>query len=470
MKRSKRRTSHAAARALAALAGVALLATVMPASAVTAADWPAYLKGPGHWSYSAPEKAITPASVPALVEKWHFVGDKATRPGQPGPRYLASPTVADGAVFIGSDTGWFYKLSETTGAVLAKVFIGYQPRRTCPATGVVDTATVAANPRTHQDTVYVGGPDGYLYAFGAAHLGLRWKSVIAIPSATTSNYFEWSSPTVANGKIYIGVASNCDTPLVRGGVVGYEQVGGRKFAQFSSVPSGSIGGSVWSSVAVDQAGYVYATTGNGPGGNQRLGYSESIIKLNPDTLKPLGYFQVPQSQVVGDGDFGASPTIFGRFVGACNKNGIFYAVNRSTMKLGWEQRIGARSSAGVLAECSAAAVYNGTHLYFGGTAVTIGGKTYRGSVQERDNPGGRLVWQTGLPEGVIGSPAMDGGGVIAVGTYDNGAASNAVYLVNAATGKIVRILNKGSHDFAQSVFADGRLFTANSTGVYAWGQ
>jgi polyvinyl alcohol dehydrogenase (cytochrome) len=462
MRRSSRRTGHAAARALAALTGAALLATVVPASAVTADDWPAYLGGPGHWSYAAPQKAITPGSAPALVQKWHFVGDQATRPGQPGPGYFASPTVADGAVFIGSDTGWFYKLSETTGAVLAKVFIGYQPQKACPAAGVIATATVAANPRTHQDTVYVAGPGGYLYAFGAAHLGLRWKSVIAIPSATANDYFQWSSPTVADGKIYIGVSSNCDAPLVRGGVVGYQQVGGRKFAAFYSVPKGSVGGSVWSSVAVDQAGYVYATTGNGPSRAPRLGYSESIVKLNPDTLKPLGYFQVPRSQVINDGDFGGSPTIFGRFVGAGAKNGIYYAVNRSTMKLGWEQRIGARDTL-------ASAVYDGTHLYFGGNAVTINGKTYLGSVQERDNPGGRLVWQTGLPDRVIGSPAMDGGGVIAVGTFDNSKVPNAIYLVNAATGQIVRTLITGSYDFAQSVFANGWLFTANLNGVYAWG-
>lgn len=64
---------------------------------------------------------------------------------------------------------------------------------------------------------------------------------------------------------------------------------------------------------------------------------------------------------------------------------------------------------------------------------------------------------------------MDGGGVIAVGTYDSSKTPNAVYLLNARTGKIVRTLIKGSSDFAQSVFADGRLFTANGTGVYAWG-
>jgi outer membrane protein assembly factor BamB len=155
-------------------------------------------------------------------------------------------------------------------------------------------------------------------------------------------------------------------------------------------------------------------------------------------------------------------------VGACDKNGIFYAVRRTTMKLAWERRIGAGSSAATYAQCSAAAVYNGKQLYFGGTAVTIRGRAYRGSVQERNPDNGRLRWVTGLPNGVIGSPSMDGGGVIAVGTYDSSKTPNAVYLVKAATGKIVRTLIKGSDDFAQSVFAGGWLFTANGYGVYAW--
>src|ERR1022692_26238 len=46
------------------------------------------------------------------------------------------------------------------------------------------------------------GAGGYLCAFSASDLSLKWKSVIAIPSAKTSNYFEWSSPTVANGIFY----------------------------------------------------------------------------------------------------------------------------------------------------------------------------------------------------------------------------------------------------------------------------
>ena len=362
MKGSAQRNGRSALCAMAVLATEALTGSVIPASAATASDWPAYLNGPTHRSYNAAETAISPATASKLGQEWR------------GPRayYLSSPAVADGAVFIAAYTGWFYKLSQVTGAVLGKIFIGLEPKKTCDALGMVDTATVAADPKDHQDTVYVAGADGYLYAFNASNLSLKWKSVIAIPSAKTSDYFDWSSPTVANGRIYIGVSSGCDDPLIRGGVIGYAQASGKKLAEFYTVPQGTIGGSVWSSVAVGPGGYVYATTGNGPADAPRLSYSESIVKLAPDTLKPLGYYQVPAAEVTSDGDFGGSPTIFGRYVGACNKNGLYYAVNQSTMTLAWMQRIGTTT-----VQCLAAAAYNGKYLYIGGPATAIKGQEYR---------------------------------------------------------------------------------------------
>jgi hypothetical protein len=61
---------------------------------------------------------------------------------------------------------------------------------------------------------------------------------------------------------------------------------------------------------------------------------------------------------------------------------------------------------------------------------------------------------------------MDGAGVIAVGTY--GAATTGVYLVNAANGAFLVDPLMAGDTFAQSVFAEGQLFCANITGVYAW--
>jgi outer membrane protein assembly factor BamB len=447
-----------------------VLGVAQQASAVSPADWPAYLDGAAHSSFNAADTTITPGNVAALGKKWQFKGDPATMPGQPGPGLFSSPTVADGAVYIGANTGWFYKLNEATGTVEAKVFLGYQPKLTCATRGFVSTATVAVDPSDGQDTVYIGAPDGYLYALRATDLSLKWQSAVDIPSTTVSDYFMWSSPTVANGKIYIGSASHCDKPLTRGDLVAYDQATGQELARFFTVPAGVLGGGIWSSVAVDSSGFVYASTGSHPKNTTQRYYSVSIVKLDPNTLQPLAWFTVPNSQVKGDSDFGASPVTFGPYVGACNKNGIFYALNQATMTVAWEKVIGAGSSTVSHVHCLAAAIYDGTSVYMAGVPTTINGVSYRGSIQQLDPATGSTLWETGLPNSVIGSPTMNGGGVLAVGTFDSTPTRNAIYLVDASTGKIIRTLSRGGKTFAQSVFADGMLFTANVNGnLTAWG-
>ena len=417
-----------------------------------AGNWSAYLNGPAHSSYSKSQTAIRQGNVGRLAITWRFRGDRPVKSGQPGTGFLASPIVVRGVVYIGADTGWFYKLNATTGQVLAKRFIGFQRATTCPPSrGFVDTATVAVD-RSGQRVVYVGGADGYLYALRASNLSVLWRSVIALPSKKINNYFQWSSPTVSGGRIYIGVASNCDKPLVRAGLISYSQATGKRLAMFRSLPGPMIGASIWSSAAVDSEHFVYVTTGNAVKPHREPGYSDSIVKLSRSTLRPAASFKVPASEVVGDGDFGASPVIFGPFVGACNKNGIFYALRRSDMTVAWQRRVGAPQPHHGISNCSAAVVYDGHVLYVATPRHVISGRAYPGSVQALNPRTGALIWQTGLPHGVIGTPTMDAGGVLAVGTYDF-SATNAVFLLRASDGKVLRRLNRGSADFAQSVFA-----------------
>ena len=428
---------------------------VSPGTVSPGTEWLGYLDGPLHTSYSPAQTLITPASASALTQLW-------TR--AIGAPYTASPTVTSAAVYIGGANGIFYKLSEHAGKVLSRISLGAQPALTCPAVGITSTATIADDPRGHVQTVYVAGGDGYLYALRASNLSVEWRSVIGIPSTKVNNYYDWSSPTVIGGKIYIGISSGCDKPLVRGGLIEFSQATGAKLAEYFTVPAGArnAGGSIWSSIGVAPDGDVYATTGNGPKRKPQLQSSEAILKFSP-SLKLLGTFHVPQSQVTDDGDFGGSPVFFGGDVGACNKNGVFYALVQSTMKLAWRKRIA--NSDGATGECLAAPADNGTYLFLAAGATTIGGAAYGGSVQERAPGDGTLVWATGLPNGVLGSPTLDGGGVLTVGTY---AAGGGVYLINAATGAIVVKLTTG-RTFGQSVFADSRLYTATSNGVTAWG-
>lgn len=451
------------------LAGLAFaLPAASPVSAVTATPWSAYLSGPRHSSYNAADTTITTANAGSLVKKWVWKGDKPTMPGQPGPALFSSPTVVGGYVYIGANNGYFYKISEATGVTAAKVFLGFQPKLTCAARGFVSTATVTNN-SSGTETVYVGAPDGYLYALNASDLSQQWRSPVDIPSKTVSDYFMWSSPTIANGKIYIGSASHCDKPLTRGDVTGFDQSTGAQIGRFYTVPSGVLGGGIWTSPAVDSAGNVYVSTGTQPKTTTTRYSSVSIVKLT-SSLNFISQFTVPNSQLGGDGDFGGSPTIFGSDVGACNKNGNYYAVNMTTMAVAWQANIGAPSSSANFAQCSAAAVYDGTSLYLAGDATTIGGVAYQGSIRRIDPATGKFLWETGLPNFALGSATLNGSGVLAVGTDGVSTTKNAVYLVDAATGKILRTLTTGGSFFAQSTFADGSVFTADfSQGLSRWG-
>ncbi len=457
------------------IAAVVMTAIVMiaesPAIGAKAANWPAYLDGPEHRSYSPLERQITPASVRRLKLIWHFTGDRPALRGQPAPGFLASPVVYGDAIYIGSDTGWFYKLDAATGAVLAKRYIGFVPGRECgrAGAGFVTTATVATDPSNGKPMVYAAAADGVLFAMYASNLSVGWRRVIASPAKKISNYYQWSSPTVAHGLIYVGISSHCDKPMVRGGVASFSQVTGHHIATFYPLPAGQVGGSVWSSVAVGGGGDVYASTGNPrPGGWP--GYSDSVVRLSPGTLRPVRSFRVPADQVVADGDFGASPSLFGRYVAACNKNGVLYVLNRRTMTLAWSKRIGASFAPAIgIGRCIAAAAYDGRRLYIGADQIKINGTVYRGSVTALDPDDGRRAWITGLPNSVLGTPSLDGAGVMAVGTYDTSTVPNAVYLVDTANGRILRTLLTGGYDFAQSAFSGGRLFVATTNGLYAFG-
>jgi polyvinyl alcohol dehydrogenase (cytochrome) len=472
-------------RGLAAATAVSALAMMAaPAALATSyVNWPAYLNGPAHNSYTAQATAITPANAAGLKEAWHFM------PGAPPLKALgyalnSSPTVYDGRVYIGGNNGTFYALNEATGAVVWKRAIGYvNPKTGCGARGITSTATVAPAPGSGTPTVYVSSGNGYLYAMNAATGAVTWKSVIHLQVGTSANYYDWSSPTVANQKIYIGVAGSCVTH-VRGALDAFAQATGKKLATYYTVPAGKVGGSIWSSAAVAPDGNVFVGTGNDISPTPRNeGTSESIVELNGTSLAQLGVWQLPVAdQPSDDDDFGASVSLFSAtlpgtttptaMVGDCNKNGVYYALKQDDLAAGpvWQTRIAPANPNGMSAACLASTVVDGSDLYIAGTATTIGGTAYAGSIDEMNAATGAFGWQTGLPSEVIGTPSLDGAGLLAVGTSTDPTDPQADYLVNAATGAIAATVSNGdSAQFAQPVFADDYLFIATDTaGLYAY--
>jgi outer membrane protein assembly factor BamB len=307
---------------------------LLVAGLTTAEDWPTYLHDPQR-SAASSETRISPINATHLVKLWEFATD--------GP-VAASPTVVGGTIYIGSWDGYEYALNALTGTLKWKTNLGISKGETsgwCRHYGVTSTATVDRN------VVYVGGGKPFWYALSATTGKVLWK-VRTGDERSNGRYYNWASPLVYKGYAYVGVSSKCDEPLVQGQLLQVELKTHRIVRRLDLVPSGQVGGALWTSPAVDTVSdTIYITTGNeGSQPATSQPYARAVVALSR-SLAVKDFWQVPDSQTpVKDSDWGGTPTLFqdaqGRkLLAAVNKNGDVYVFDRRHLKIGplWRQQI-----------------------------------------------------------------------------------------------------------------------------------
>lgn len=452
---------------VAAAASVVLGTSAVPvASAATpAADWPQYMDNTSH-SSAGHEGAITTAAVASLHSVWHLPA---------GNRVDASVTVVGGRAYVAGRDAVVYAVNAITGALLWQKQLDKGSSTFCPAKGSMGTPAVLADPVTGALTVYAAGAHS-LYALDAVTGAQRWSR--AIGPATASGealYFNWSSPTVGGGRIFMGLAANCETHLIRGGLVSVDQHTGALLHTYFDTPAGTVGGSIWSSAATDGTS-VWVTTGNPDPNGSAVFRSYSIVRLSAATLAEQDWWTVPAAQSA-DLDFGSSPVLFPAtlagtrtlLVGACNKNGIFYAWRRGNLAAGpvWQRRL----AAGGFPPCLSSAAVDATSLYVAAGTTTVNGTSVPAAVRALNPATGAVQWQKPLPCSVVGTPTVDSvSHVLAVPLYTcANSANGGVAMFNSTNGTPLRTLSSPSPIFAQPVFASGRLFVATEgSGVTAY--
>lgn len=212
-------------------------------------------------------------------------------------------------------------------------------------------------------------------------------------------------------------------------------------------------------------------------GNGDTGDSFSILRLST-ALAFETKWTVPNTAGT-DLDWGSSPTLFEatldgvttQLVGANEKNGIFYAFRAIELEQGpvWSLQVGVTGDLGTVGTCLAAAIWDSTRkqLLVGSNQTTIQSQTFAGSMRAMDPATGAILWETGLTAGpVMGSPTLNGGGVLAAGTYNlPSPTANAVYLLDASNGNILTTIPEISPVFAQPVFSDTHFLVATSAGI-----
>jgi polyvinyl alcohol dehydrogenase (cytochrome) len=450
------------------LAGLALRSTAIAAMLIivlpAASSADAASSGPSTYQYdlqrsgyAAGETTLNASSASSLTVKWSTHAAEST----------TQPIVSGGRVFWSTWDGYLRANDVASGDGDWSLPIGFVNQPDCGGvTGPDSTPAVASV--SGRSTVFVGGGTGQFLAVDAATGQVLWQ----VQLAQSPPSFVWSSPAYYNDHIYIGIASVGDCPLVQGRLVELDAASGATVATFNAVPDGCTGASIWSSPTIDETtDSVYVTTGNAGDcpADPTEPYSEAIVRLRASDLGVVDVWQTPNN--LGDNDFGATPTLFSgkigglprNLVGAVNKNGYFYALDRDHLADGpvWTDFIGVPGLCGsCYAAYLASAAWDGSSLYVGGDQAVIAGQNCPGSLRALDPDDGTERWTDCLTQGRVLGAVIAAPGVVAANAGDH------ALVVDSTKGDVLFDYTERSTNyfFGAASISDGVLYVANNDG------
>ena len=393
--------------------------------------WPTYHGNLSRTGYTT-NSSITGENATQLHQIW------STTVGAPTS---AQPIFYNGVVYWADWKGVMHATT-SSGKALWSTPLGVTPKpKGCPFNlapqGVLSTPTMGTIGK--RQVLWAGGGRAQMVALDASTGKIIWQTRLGTETGSSI----WSSPAYYDGSLYVGLASFQGCPQEFGRIARLSAATGARQASLnfrSLVPAKCHGPGAWSSPAIDPAeNAVFIGTSNDICGSK---YQDAIVQLNPSTLKITSMWQVPASQHPPDSDFGASPMLFSAdiggttqpLVGAVNKNGVYYALNRANLAAGpvWSYTA-ARASALASKACGNIDAISSSTWAGPGSPVIVAGLTVQGSrcvgtVVALDPSTGQPEWQTVVPGSVEGALTQVPG-LVAVG------AGSTVQLLSSSTGQ-----------------------------------
>ena len=478
--------------------------------------WSSAGNGAANDHFSPFENVLNPRTVQALTPCWVFTA---------GAEVQGTPTVDGDGVYAADAAGSVWRLDAHTGKAIWQTKL--------PNITGIAGSYARISPALDGDTVVVGDQaSATLIALSKTTGALVWKTTVA----TNPYAFITSSPLLIHGRVYVGVSSNQEYAATaqpgfkvdfRGSVVALDEHDGKLLWQTYTVPAGYTGGAVWSSnLAVDLArGAVYVDTGN----NYSVPSAVSACQLSATTNKQLEACLDPQDHIDSvlsldidsgavkwaqrftfqdtaidtcvnvlpdpanpcptphgeDTDFGSAPNLFTAgtgssaqpMIGAGQKSGVYWAMNRDTGKILWATQVGAGGRYGGIEYGTAT---DGARIYIPeGNAnyvstKLLSGKTTNGGYWSALDPAtGKILWQTPTAALAVDDSEFKGtslapppgafadtyGSVsVADGVmYGEDQAGNFLAL-DAATGETLFVYPSGGTSISAPAIVDGTLY------------
>jgi len=304
-------------------AGLSILAlvTVVVSTAATASvphtPWLAYGRTPDVQNAAA--TPITVASAKTMRELWHAsIGGLITAQPLYAPDVRAAGRLEQ-LVIVASGNNTIGALDLATGRTVWRRSLGGTPPQVCGGKGGIESTPVI-DASSHR--IFVIGGNGRLVALDLA--SGRPIAGWSVPIITRTDVeVVWGALRLANGVIYVPVASWCDkgddSGSWDGRLVQVDEKTHRILRTFDVVPGAKNGGSIWGpgGVSIDPSdGSVWTGTANavvndGENLDEQKPLAERIVHLTP-SLKVLGSVREPDSNpsVLGDQGFGGTPVLF----------------------------------------------------------------------------------------------------------------------------------------------------------------
>ncbi len=424
-----------------------------------------YLASDGRTGYFADERSPatgTPAQ-PEVLWTAHASGSIS-----------AQPLVAGGVIYWGSWDG-FEHATTIAGTPIWSTDLGRATDARCdpPSAGVAGTPTLALV--NGAPVLYVAGGNAELFALNARTGSVVWKSVVG----TSPAEFIWGSPALYRNSLYLGVSAFGECTPSPGRLLQLDAATGSVRHAFEVVPRGCTGGGIWGSASIDEAaGIVFVATGDADSKDCALTtqYAQSLVALRASDLHLVDFWQVPEQDRVSDGDFGATPTLFATqvdgvqraLVGVANKNGIYYAFDRSRISRGpvWQTVIARAGSCPYCGDGSiSSSSFDGRRLYVAGGASSIGGANCSGVLRALDPATGAATWQLCLTSGPVLAAVVGVPGLVLAGS------GHELVGADSSSGRVVyRFTDPDNRAafLAPAWVADGMVYASDSGGsLYA---
>jgi len=453
-----------------ALAGTATLALALtatfayaaqPAPRATASDWTQYTFDAAGSGDNTNETAITAANVHTLHAVWTVKGGRSVS---------STPLVVGGTVYWGSWDGNLHATSLATHATLWTRALGFTTCGKCnpKVAGEASTPAFGAIGGTPVLWVADGGNDavggGHVAAFAVnAKTGaIIWRTNIVAVGGDT---FMWASVRAFGGSVYVATSSQADAPVIPGHVYKLNASTGAVQANVST------GGGVFGTPSIDSAtGMIYVPVGSPTGGGTN-NFAFSLLEVRASTLAVVAHYTIPKSEQLSDGDFGSVPTLFDatiggvhrNLVGLGNKNGIFYAWDRTNIAAGpiWKDHVavggnGPQGGGGTLSP----AVWDGGTLYVAGGNTTIAGKKCAGGVRAINPATGAYKWEFCVTTGHVLGALAASPGIIAV------PAGSSILVLSTAGTQLAAFKNpSGALYWGGPSIGDGHIFAGGMDGT-----